>query len=106
MPTAKSTMSVTVLSGCIYAIGGDPNGRGVERYNPAENTWMSVAPMNKARINPSVATLNDKIYVIDDDHFLMNSVECYDPEMNKWTTVLYFLFVQNYGSVTPLRLIK
>lgn len=97
MPFVRTDFTATVLKGCIYVIGGDFN---VERYNPVENIWVSMAPMNQGRTNPSVATSNDKIYVLGGEIYnsfysaMLRSitVECYDPEMNNWTAVIFLFF--------------
>ena len=56
MAAARSRLSVAVLDGKLYAVGGY-SGDGsylssVERYDPATNAWEAVAPLTLARSGP------------------------------------------------------
>ena len=58
-------MSVAVLDGCIYAMGGfDGHVRQntAERYTPKANQWSLITPMNHQRSDASATTLNGKTY--------------------------------------------
>ena len=51
MATARCHLTVAVLDGKVYAVGGFSGGdlSSVERYDPATNAWQVVAPMATAR---------------------------------------------------------
>lgn len=54
-------VSVAVLDGCIYAMGGyDGHVRQntAERYTPRSNQWSLITPMNHQRSDASATTLN------------------------------------------------
>jgi len=54
-------VSVAVLEGCIYAMGGyDGHVRQntAERYTPKANQWSLITPMNHQRSDASATTLN------------------------------------------------
>ena len=56
-------VSVAVLDGCIYAMGGfDGHVRQntAERYTPNNNQWSLIAPMNQQRSDANASTLNGK----------------------------------------------
>ena len=87
--------AVTGSDGRIYAIGGTagPNiYNTVERYDPSNNTWATVAPVPTARWGLAAATGGDGcIYAIGGitgpPGTILNVVEAYDPGSNSWTTV-------------------
>ena len=59
-------VSVAVLDGCVYAMGGfDGHIRqnSAERYTPNTNQWSLITPMNQQRSDASAATVNGKEYV-------------------------------------------
>jgi Kelch motif len=99
MPTPRSNLKLVHLNGHIYAIGGIANGKPtgpalptVERYDPAQDQWAAVAPMNTPRVNPATAVAGDQIVVIggadgpDFDHLHpLETVEVYSPANDKWT---------------------
>jgi N-acetylneuraminic acid mutarotase len=91
MPTARSALSVSVVDGKIYAIGG-AEGIGaplqtVEEYNPATDMWTNNADMPTARFALSTSTVNGKIYAIGGSmggFRAVSIVEEYDPVTNIW----------------------
>lgn len=97
LPLARASLAAAAdRQGRIYAIGGidehsnkEPSRR-VERYDPAADRWIAVAPMPTARFGISAATGADgRIYVFGGGTVATgqysNVVEAYDPETNKWT---------------------
>ncbi|VDP15474.1 unnamed protein product, partial [Onchocerca flexuosa] len=83
---------VTVLDGCLYAIGGfDDNAPlpSCERYNPEDNTWTLLTQMSCPRGGVGVASMGGQIYAIGghDGVRYLNSVEAYDPVTNQWSSV-------------------
>ncbi|GFO08395.1 histone-lysine N-methyltransferase SETMAR [Plakobranchus ocellatus] len=90
MSTMRSRVGVTVLKGCLYAIGGY-NGMErldtVELYDPVAKKWSRVAAMNCKRSALGAVSLNDKVIVCGgyDGVTSLRSCETYDPDTNTWT---------------------
>uniref|UniRef100_A0A8C5GRX8 Uncharacterized protein n=1 Tax=Gouania willdenowi TaxID=441366 RepID=A0A8C5GRX8_GOUWI len=84
MQESRYLMSVTVLKGCNYAMGGyrDDDGtslRTVECYQPNINQWTFIA---------SCTTLNNKIYICGGcSNRVLNTAEYYNPDTNQWTLI-------------------
>jgi hypothetical protein len=76
----------------IYVIGGFKTSQFTnvnEMYDPATDTWTSMAPMPSKRCGTGTAVVNGKIYVIGGCFFSGNavkSVDIYDPQTNQWST--------------------
>lgn len=102
MSARRYGLSVSVLNGYLYAIGGN-DGTGsayssrlvyiridslntVERYNPASNQWHPIAAMDTRRAYASSTVYNGCLHVAGgaDKHTPLASVERYDPTMNMW----------------------
>ena len=104
MPTPRISLSLGVVNGKIYAIGGaelkwndccfylykaiDTN----EVYNPINDSWEILPSMIKPRHHVGVAVINDKIFVCggnkNDDLLLsVNTVEVYSTNTNTWDTL-------------------
>jgi N-acetylneuraminic acid mutarotase len=102
MPTARCCLGLaTGGDGRIYAIGGfnnDPSGAfqavgAVEAYDPATQTWATVASMPTARGGLAVASANGRIYAIGGRTWFSNTCPCgepvatvdvYDPGTDTW----------------------
>uniref|UniRef100_T1JDR2 Kelch-like protein diablo n=1 Tax=Strigamia maritima TaxID=126957 RepID=T1JDR2_STRMM len=80
------------LNGSIYVAGGF-NSCGyihcVERYEPEDDHWTSLAPLSETKVGISLAALNDRLYCVGgwDGERGLTSTECYDPAVNQWTRV-------------------
>lgn len=98
MPTKRENTVAVTLNGKIYVAGGadgaDPAFPGLstfEVYDPATDTWATLAPMQVARVSPGIATDGATIYVyggmtdLGDAFSSLDSVERYDPATNTWT---------------------
>lgn len=71
--------AVCELEGFMYVIGGAESWNclnSVERYNPENNTWTLVAPMNIARRGAGVAVHEGKTKTIHSKGHLQ-SVQCF-----------------------------
>lgn len=70
MPHARSGLAACTIQGLVYAVGGRNNSvdnlnedqRVVDCYNPKNNEWLHVPPMNTARNRVAVAVLDNKMY--------------------------------------------
>lgn len=103
MPTVRSGVSVSVVDGKIYAIGGSkmkkyqvPRGFGteseelptVEMYDPATDTWTQKADMPTPR-KTKTCVVDGKIYAIGgwlttNEQTQLETVEVYDPATDTW----------------------
>jgi hypothetical protein len=97
MPTARSGLAAAAaaIDGRIYAIGGSPGDfawlNTVEAYDPAPNTWDSVAPMPTARSGLAAVTgpPDSRIFAIGGSAGgpPVATVQAYDPVTNTWDSV-------------------
>lgn len=93
MPTARGALSVAVLDGKLYAIGGydgKANSAAVEVYDPGHGTWTSRAPLPTPRDHLACAAAAGKIYVIGgrlngDYRRNLAVTEVYDPAADRWS---------------------
>ena len=103
MPTVRSNVSVSVVDGKIYAIGGSklkkyqvPRGFGteseelptVEMYDPATDTWTQKADMPTPR-KTKACVVDGKIYAVGgwataNEKSHLGVVEVYDPATDTW----------------------
>ncbi len=90
MPTSRNGFGAGAINGIIYVAGGQSNYNNVwwpystlEAYNPATNTWATLAPMPNYRYVVSAGVLNGQLYVIGGVN-TPNTVEAYDPPTNSW----------------------
>ena len=87
--------NATVLNGKIYVIGGflragarHRAGFAASEYDPATDTWRTLAPLKTPRGSVAVAALNGKIHAIGGrtpDRVTSAVHEVYDPATNMWT---------------------
>ncbi|XP_028254449.1 kelch-like protein 10 [Parambassis ranga] len=85
-------VSVTVLNGRIYAMGGydgHTHLSSAEFYQPETNQWLQIAPMNEQRSDASCTELTGKIFICggSDGNEFLQTAECYNPETNQWTLI-------------------
>ncbi|KAH7971945.1 hypothetical protein HPB52_004376 [Rhipicephalus sanguineus] len=93
MAYARCYVSVAVLQGQIYAMGGfdgRSRTRTVERYDIKTNQWSMVADMIEVRSDASAAAAHGRIYIAGGftGATVLDSVECYDPSTNAWTRIV------------------
>lgn len=87
--TPASAAGVAVWNNLLYAFGGQlASGaytNAMRRYNPATNTWATLAPMPEAKATCGAA-INGKIYAVGGSNGLLNSnrIDAYDPATNTW----------------------
>jgi len=91
MGLERENMSLTVLDGKLYAVGGEfdlVSVSSVERYDPIKNAWETVAPMVEARSGHETTVLGGKLYVFGgltgNYEGPISSVERYDPTSDAW----------------------
>ncbi|OCT68311.1 kelch-like protein 28 [Xenopus laevis] len=69
----------------------------MEMYFPQDDSWIGLAPLGSPRYEFGLCTLDQKVYVVGGIATHMrqginyrkheNSVECWDPVTNKWTSI-------------------
>ena len=86
----RRSLGVAALGGKLYAVGGQyPGGSGsgvlnlAEVYDPIDNSWNYIAPMDISRSSFGAAALGGKLYAVGgyDDSTYLNSAEVYDPSL-------------------------
>ena len=80
------------------------NAHGVVRFEPKDNSWTDVSPMNSVRWGLCAASLNGLVYAIGGHDSVkelgLNSVERYDPDTDQWCYVASMEEKRCYASVT------
>ncbi len=100
MPTARYSLSTSVVNGVLYAVGGDyvygVYGT-VEAYDPASDTWTTKASMPTPRYGFGTSVVNGVIYAVGGGTYGgdCGTVEAYDPATNTWTTKASMPTVRN-----------
>lgn len=92
MPTPRYDASITVLDGKLYVIGGRQTLDGpplgvVERFDPAENAWETVATLRDARYAAAATVVDNTIVLIggiDDSGDPTDDVEVYNFGEDDW----------------------
>jgi len=93
MITERYYLSVVVLGGEIYAIGGD-EGDKLSEYKPVSSVekfdgirWSSVTSMNNRRHGHCACVIDDTIYVfggVDENKKVLSSVESLSVKSDEW----------------------
>lgn len=97
MPTPREHLAAAAIDGQIYVVGGRrqsgfdiTNRQQLERYDPATDTWASLAPMPTARGGLAAASLHGRLYVFGGEFFtstgggVFTENEEYDPATDTW----------------------
>ncbi|KAM3914191.1 LOW QUALITY PROTEIN: actin-binding protein IPP [Leptodactylus fuscus] len=89
---ARSGMSVAVLEGKIYVVGGEKDSMifdCVECYDPVSKQWTAIPSMNQPRCGLGVCSCHGAIYAMGGwvGAEIGNGIERYSPEDNAWQIV-------------------
>ncbi|TKC38133.1 hypothetical protein EI555_009644, partial [Monodon monoceros] len=134
MSTRRLGVAVAVLGGFLYAVGGSDGTSPlnteakirllienmlsqsevamkktrVERYNPQENRWHTIAPMGTRRKHLGCAVYQDMIYAVGgrDDTTELSSAERYNPRTNQWSPVVAMTSRRSGVSARLLKTLK
>jgi hypothetical protein len=99
LPNPRNHLGATVLNGKIYAIGGQhgrdettQNQSTVQTYDPATDTWKSVASLPKPRshFGNSTFVVNGAIWIVGgvtQGRTPLSDVTRYDPVSNTWKEI-------------------
>ena len=81
----------------LYVIGGyGPGGQSlasVERFNPYQNQWAKIFPMNSPRANASACCIGDKIYVFGGEYAVWSyyrTAEVFNIKTDEWSSISDF----------------
>jgi N-acetylneuraminic acid mutarotase len=93
MPTARAGLSVAVVDGVLYAVGGgtpDAVSPNVEAYDPQTDSWSTRQRLSKARVYLSTCVVDGILYAIggaSSPYFTgyLADVDAYDPKTDQWT---------------------
>ncbi|XP_013408062.1 kelch-like protein 9 [Lingula anatina] len=90
---------VAVVSGLVYAVGGEGLNNivlaSVEVYNHVTNQWSYIAPLSTGRIGIAACAHSGLLYIVGgyadsgtstSGEPILNLVECYDPHTNRWSS--------------------
>lgn len=93
MPAARHSPAADVINGILYVAGGNNGGptSTLQAYNPATNTWSTLAPMPGGRYSGDGAgVINGKLYVAGgwtySPSLPNNNLWVYDPATNTWSS--------------------
>lgn len=90
LPEARKGLAVVPYEGNIYVIGGAASqsvSARVDRYDPAQNTWVQLAPKPVPVTDISAAILGEKIFVPGGKQangMPTDLVEVFDPRRDTW----------------------
>ncbi|XP_004868925.1 kelch-like protein 4 [Heterocephalus glaber] len=95
MSRRRGGVGVATYNGFLYVVGGHDAPASnhcsrlsdcVERYDPKNDSWSTMAPLSVPRDAVAVCSLGDKLYVVGgyDGHTYLNTVESYDAQKNEW----------------------
>ena len=92
MNIPRHSFAAVFCKGFVYVVGGYSTEveNSVERYDPSGNVWTNVSSMNVERQKHAACVLQDKIYVIGGKNVtetVVKSIECYDPDLDRWEIV-------------------
>lgn len=90
LPTARYGLAAGAYEGLLYAFGGHTGVAPcdlVDRYDPAEDTWISLAEKPTPVYEVSAAVLGGEIYIPGGrtgEHQVDRGLEIYDPQTDTW----------------------
>jgi len=94
LPTPRGGVTVGVVEGILYALGGygsqtKPTLDTMNAYEPVRNAWTTRAPMPTPRSGFALGVAGGTLYAVGGwatNNGPTGLVEAYDPITNKWTT--------------------
>ncbi|MGD1941029.1 MAG: Kelch repeat-containing protein [Leptolyngbyaceae cyanobacterium] len=104
IPTARNSHAAAVIDGKMYIVGGrqfteQPNGdyasinvASLEVYDPAAESWETLAPLPQAAGGITAATVDGKLYVFGGEQWVPEQAVIaeawvYDPAVDQWAAV-------------------
>jgi DNA-binding CsgD family transcriptional regulator len=93
LPAPRSNFAVAAYEGKLYVIGGMGTGgasSAVERYDPANDLWISLDDKPTAVTDVQAVTVGGRIYVPGGESqggAILNLFEAYDPRSQRWESL-------------------
>ncbi|WP_420642497.1 pectin acetylesterase-family hydrolase [Candidatus Leptofilum sp.] len=91
MPTPRSENRGVVLNGRFYIPGGWGGESVFEAYNPADDSWETLADLPDGRHHFMIAAFDDKIYLFGGSpanaYAPTDTAWVYDPTSNEWSAI-------------------
>lgn len=97
MQKRRGAVAVAACNGFLFAIGGHESSvtnkcavrhDDGERYDPHCDQWTLIIGLGRPKEALGITTVNDKIYIVGGfDGKVLDEVEQYDPQNEKWTKV-------------------
>jgi hypothetical protein len=111
MPTSRWALSASVVNDKIYLLGGfNGNFLGTplrcdinEMYDPANDSWTTMAPLPVATAYCVSASIDEKIYLFGNTGSYTSKILVYDTQSNLWSigpTNPYLSFYNSGGAIT------
>ncbi len=83
MKNARGRFGLSVLDGCLYAVGAADDGRFAERYDPRVGQWALIPDMNYEKEITLSASIEGRVAVVSTD-LRRATMELFDPIANRW----------------------
>ncbi len=106
MPNPRASAGTAVINGILYVVGGavvvnstSVAVNTVDSYNPATDTWTTLASMPTARIALAAVDIDGILYAAggqDNINTTFATVEAYNPSINAWTTAPSMLVATHF----------
>ena len=114
MPTKRSRINVAVINDKVYVIGGQTLAHGlgpidtflkrIEEYNPRTNQWRRLPDMPMFKFSFATVVVDNEIwtlggYDLDNGLVHLNTVDVYNPAINKWWASVPMLMAKTTTAV-------
>ena len=88
LPVAVGAGAAVEIEGIIYLAGGVPNGTSLYAYDPAADTWETLAPMAQAREHTAAVAFDGDLWVLGGrwEDEMLESVEVFDTDSGTWSS--------------------
>ena len=94
MQKRRNKVAAACCNGYLYAIGGHESSTlnkslvrhdDGERFDPKSNQWTLITSFSRPKENLGICAVNTNIYIVGGfDEKILNEMESYDIETNKW----------------------
>jgi hypothetical protein len=86
LPEAVGAGAAAAIDSTVYVVGGVPDGTSALAYDPAANTWTSLAPMSQAREHFTLVVYEGELWALGGrwNGVMLDSVEVFDPSAGAW----------------------
>jgi hypothetical protein len=87
LPASVGAGAAVVVDGLVYVVGGVPSGTSMSVYDPAADSWETLAPMSQAREHVAAVAFDGDLWVLGGrwQEEMLNSTEVFDTETGSWS---------------------